>query len=118
MFEFFDILQSQTVPLFWAGAALIVVNVITHAAIDRYEQRRKDREKVASNLKPLLRATSDPISRISEILIIRNPSLVSAVSNIGLDTSLRGWSQFVRQISIAMSPLPIGLSTFLPYQPI
>ncbi len=81
MFEFFDILQSQAVPLFWAGAALIVVNVVTHAAIDRYEQRRRDREKVERNLKPLLRATGDLISRISEILITRNASIVAAIKD-------------------------------------
>lgn len=74
-----------------AGTGLILVNVLTHRLVAQASFRARRREQVARNLKPLLRATADLISRLVEILITHKRAVVEAISAYdpaGLDTRL------------------------------
>ncbi|HXG53701.1 MAG TPA: hypothetical protein VNN77_20045 [candidate division Zixibacteria bacterium] len=62
-----------------AGIALIAVNVVSHALVENYKVRKQRRELVKRNLKPLLSATTELISRISELLIQEKKELIDAI---------------------------------------
>lgn len=66
--------------LILAGTGLILVNVLTHRLVARSELRARQREQVERNLKPLLRATADLISRLVEILITHKRAVMEAIA--------------------------------------
>jgi hypothetical protein len=90
LFHIFEFIKSQLenhqdsltliVTVFIAGSALILVNLVTHHLVQRYEVRKSQKDQVNRNLKPLLRATADVISRITEILITQKVSIFQAVA--------------------------------------
>ena len=65
------------------GIILILVNVITNFAIERQKERSTRQELVRRNLKPLLRASAELISRTSEILITHNQRMMEAIDVYG-----------------------------------
>lgn len=67
--------------LFLAGLGLILVNLLSHRLVASYDRRARHREQVQKNLKPLLRATGDLISRLVEILITQKKPLIDAIEH-------------------------------------
>jgi hypothetical protein len=79
-------------PLILAGAALILVNILSQRIIQRLSDTAKRREEVTHHLQPVLDAAADLVSRLSDILIAHQQTYLrifqaydpqSAVSRLG-----------------------------------
>jgi hypothetical protein len=91
MLDLVQILQSigalpkVFLTLVLAGATLIFVNTITDTLIHYVRSRARRNDHVTRHLKPLLRATADLITRISDILILKKPAIIEAINDYDED---------------------------------
>lgn len=69
-----------------SGIVLIVVNLLTHMGINYVQTRSQQVAQVRQKLNPLLHATADLVSRISEILITNNKSMLEAIASYEPET--------------------------------
>ncbi|MBI2469783.1 MAG: hypothetical protein HYV59_00865 [Planctomycetes bacterium] len=72
---------TAVVILLIAGWFLIFVNVRTHARIEDRKKRLSELQLVERNLKPVIKAAGDLISRITEILVIRRSTMINDISS-------------------------------------
>jgi hypothetical protein len=56
--------------LIYAGAALILVNIISHLVIEVVRERVERKQAIVRYLRPVLKTVADLISRLSDILIV------------------------------------------------